>query len=249
MTEIELIVDLHRTTERQGPGSVEDTLRALGCIDTTRRKDLKIADIGCGTGGQTLTLAENTHAQITALDLFPEFLEVVAKRAHSKGLQQWIQTLQGSIDQLPFEKESFDIIWSEGSIYNIGFEAGIKNWREYLKPGGYLAVSEITWITHSRPGEIQDFWESEYPEIDRASCKIELLEENGYTLAGYFILPQESWIGTYYKPLEKYFDSFLELHDNSEAARKVVEAYRHEIALYRRYHAYYSYGFYIARKV
>ena len=249
MTEIELIVDLHKTIGRQGPGSEADTLRALGYIDTARRKDLKIADIGCGTGGQTLTLAKNTQAQITAVDLFPEFLEVLATRARAMGLQQQIHTLQGSMDQLPFERESFDIIWAEGAIYSMGFEAGIKNWREYLKPGGYLAVSEITWTTCSRPGEIQDFWESEYPEIDRASGKIKLLEEHGYTLAGYFILPQESWLRTYYEPLERHFDSFLERHHHSQAAGKVVEAYRQEIALYTRYQAYYSYGFYVARKV
>ena len=248
MTELELIVDLHKTIERQGPGSEADTLRALGCIDIANRKDLRIADIGCGTGAQTLTLANHTDARITAVDLFPEFLEVLTKRAQSMGLQQQVQTLQGSMDQLPFEKESFDIIWSEGAIYNMGFEAGIKNWREYLKPWGYLAVSEITWTTHTRPGEIQEFWESEYPEIDRASRKIELLEQNGYTLAGYFILPQDSWLETYYEPLERYFDSFLERHDHSEAARKVVEASQGEISLYRKYHAFYSYGFYVARK-
>lgn len=248
MTELELIADLHKATERQGPGSEADTLRALGCIDLAHGKDLKIADIGCGTGGQTLTLANHTEARITALDLFPEFLEVLDKRAQAMGLQRQVQTLQGSMDQLPFEKESFDIIWSEGAIYNMGFEAGIENWRDYLKPGGYLAVSEITWTTGSRPREVEAFWEGEYPEISRASTKIQQVEAHGYTLAGYFALPRSSWIQGYYQPLERQYGPFLQRHPDSDAARHIVEASREEVRLYERYGDYYSYGFYVARK-
>ncbi|GAM56739.1 probable transcription regulator [Vibrio ishigakensis] len=45
---------------------------------------------------------------------------------------------------LPFEEDSFDVLWSEGAVYNIGFETGIRDWRKYLKSGGTLVVSELT---------------------------------------------------------------------------------------------------------
>ena len=153
------------------------------------------------------------------------------------------------MDDLPFGKEEFDIIWSEGAIYIMGFEAGIKTWKDYIKPGGYLAVSEITWLTGSRPAEIEEHWNSEYPEIDTASGKIKLLEENGFSPAGYFTLPEESWIDTYYKPMEERFASFLEKHNNSEAAKSLVAGEKEEIKKYRTYKEYLSYGFYIAKKV
>ncbi len=105
------------------------------------------------------------------------------------------------MDDLPFDFEEFDIIWSEGAIYNIGFENGIKKWKNYLKIGGFLAVSEITWTTNSCPKEIEEFWNNEYSEIDTASNKIKILEENGYSLVGYFILSQNSWIDKFYKPM------------------------------------------------
>lgn len=152
------------------------------------------------------------------------------------------------MDDLPFDKEELDVIWSEGAIYNIGFENGIKKWKDYLKVGGYLAVSEITWITNSRPKEIEEFWKQEYPEIDTASNKIKLLENNGYTLVGYFFLTQNSWIENYYKPMEARFDGFLKHNSNSELARKVVNDHKAEIDLYTKYKNYYSYGFYVARK-
>ncbi len=248
MTEIGLIVDLHKTIERQGPGSEADTLQAFALTGLSEEKSLKVADIGCGTGAQTLTLARHTGAEITAVDLFPEFLDILEHNAQKEGLQGHIKTVAGSMDSLNFEDESLDLIWSEGAIYNIGFERGIKLWRRYLKPQGYLCVSEITWISDSRPRKIQEFWKTEYPEIDRASNKINVLEKNGYTLVGYFILPQESWVRNYYQPLEERFGEFLDRHGHSEAAMRVIASHREEISLYHTFKTYYSYGFYIAKK-
>ncbi len=72
---------------------------------------------------------------------------------------------------------------------------------------------------------------------------------NGYSLAGYYYLNQESWIESYSKPLEARSDSFLERNNSSEPAKKIVaEDYKAEIVLYKKFKDYYSYGFYIARK-
>ncbi|MEN8201322.1 MAG: class I SAM-dependent methyltransferase [Bacteroidota bacterium] len=248
MTELELIVDLHKYSERQGPGSEKETLKALELMNLPKQKHLRIADIGCGSGGQTITLAQNTEGQITAVDMFPEFLDELNQKSEKLGFKSKIKTLEKSMDDLPFSNEEFDIIWSEGAIYNLGFENGVKKWKDYLRIGGYLAVSEITWITSSRPKEIESFWKLEYPEIDLASNKIKILEDKGYTLAGYFYLKQNSWTVNYYKPMEERFESFLERNNNSELARKVVQENKAEIELYDKYKDHYNYGFYIAKK-
>jgi hypothetical protein len=62
-SELELLLDLHRGNPRQGPGSEAMTLRALALTGLDRDRPLRIADIGCGTGAQTLTLAAHTKAQ------------------------------------------------------------------------------------------------------------------------------------------------------------------------------------------
>jgi len=249
MTELDLIIDLHKNSERQGPGSEKDTLKALSFLDFPADRILKIADIGCGSGGQTITLAKNLNGQITAIDLFPEFLSDLNGKSQKLGLTDKIVTLEKSMDDLPLNKNDFDLIWSEGAIYNIGFENGLKKWTDFLKVGGYLAVSEITWITQSRPQEIEEFWKAEYPEIDVASNKIKQLESNGYSLVGYFYLNQDSWIENYYKPMEARFETFLKRNDNSELSRKVVDDNKAEIDLYEKFKDYYSYGFYIAKKL
>jgi SAM-dependent methyltransferase len=210
---------------------------------------LKIADIGCGTGASTLLLARLLEAQVTAVDFLQDFLEVLEGRTVKLGLSEKVKTLCCSMDNLPFGDEEYDVIWSEGAIYNIGFERGVIDWNRYLKVGGLLVVSEITWMTSSRPSELNKYWDEEYPEIDVASSKIGILERNGYSPIGYFVLPEHCWLENYYRPMHNSFEDFLNRHGNSEKARAIVEAENREIELYEKYKAYYSYGVYIARKL
>ena len=248
MEEFELLVDLHKDANRQGPGGDAETEKAIGLAGIDRDAPLRIADIGCGTGASTLTLARLLNAKITAVDFLQDFIDVLTARAQSDGVEDKITPLCASMEQLPFEGEEFDVIWSEGAIYNIGFEKGIADWKRYLKPGGLIIASEITWITNSRPSELQNHWNNEYPEIDTASAKLKVLEENGYTPVGYFVLPEYCWLDNYYEPMRTNFNVFLSRHGDSEEARAIVEAERHEIKLYEKYKAYFSYGVYIARK-
>ena len=244
----DLLIDLHKGNRRQGPGGDEQTKLALALSGLDRTTPLRIADVGCGTGASTFLLAEHLNASVIAVDLFEDFLGVLSQEAHNRGLADKIETLACAMEDLPFEEGRLDAIWAEGAIYNIGFEKGVEYFRRFLRPGGILAVSEITWLTNERPQEIQQHWEAEYPEIATAADKIKILERHGYSLKGYFPLPASSWLDQYYAPLENAFAGFLAKHD-CEDARAIVEAERAEIALYKQYRANYSYGFYIAEKV
>ena len=249
MDDHQLLIDLHKNAYRQGPGGDAETELALNLAMIDRTKSLKIADIGCGTGASTLLLARLLNAKIIAVDFLPAFLDVLECRAIELGLSKKIKTLTCSMDELPFDDEEFDVIWSEGAIYNIGFEAGVTNWNRCLKAGGVLVVSEITWTTDSRPAELQEYWESEYPEINIASAKIAILEKNGYKPIGFFVIPEHCWLENYYRPMQNRFDSFLTQYGNNKDARAIVENETREIELYKKYRNYYSYGVYIARKL
>ncbi|MFP4206688.1 MAG: class I SAM-dependent methyltransferase, partial [Spirochaetaceae bacterium] len=244
-----LMVDLHRDGERQGPGSDEETLRAFELTRLDAAAELQVADIGCGTGASALALGRKLpNARIAAVDLFPEFLERLADRARAAGCAGRIETLAESMDSLPFASESLDLIWSEGAIYNIGFNRGIEAWKTFLRPGGVLAVSEITWLRPDPPEEIRQHWDAEYPEIATASGKIATLERTGYDPLGYLVLPPTSWIDNYYDPTERRMQAFLERHAGQPEAAQIVEMERQESDLYRRYQDWISYGFYVARK-
>ena len=249
MEEYQLLIDLHKRAKRQGPGGDAETKKAIDLAMLDQSAPLKIADIGCGTGSSAMLLARSLNAQITAVDFLPDFIEVLKTKAENEGLTEKINPLVCSMDKLQFDNEEFDVIWSEGAIYNMGFENGINDWRRFLKPGGLLVVSEITWTTNNRPSEIQKHWESEYPEIGTASSKMRILENSGYSPVAYFVLPEHCWLDNYYRPMQNSFADFLARNANSENAQEIVEAEKNEIALYKKYKDYYGYGVYVARKL
>lgn len=249
MDDLQLLISLHKPALRQGPGGEAETRRALELAGLDRSRPLKIADIGCGTGASTIQLAQELDAQIVAVDFLPEFLDELQERAHKAGVASQITPLACSMEALPFADNEFDVIWSEGAIYNMGFEAGVAAWQHFLKPGGILVLSEITWLSASRPQPLQAHWESEYPEIDRASAKIAILERHGYSLMGYFPLPSSCWLENYYRPMQGRFATFLQQHEHSPQAQAIVDAEKKEIALYERYSDYFSYGMYVSKKM
>lgn len=249
MTDYQLLIDLHKRAKRQGPGGDAETRMAIDLAGLVPTTPLKIADIGCGTGSSTLLLARTLNAQITAVDFLPEFIEVLKTNAENEGLSKKIDPLVCSMDSLPFDEEEYDVIWSEGAIYNMGFENGTNDWKRFLKPDGLLVVSEITWTTNDRPLEIEEYWAGEYPEINTASAKIKILENSGFSPLGYFVLPEHCWLDNYYRPMQRSFSAFLSRNINNENAQPIVDAEKTEIALYEKFKKHYSYGMYIARKL
>jgi SAM-dependent methyltransferase len=246
--QLDLLIDLHVDAERQGPGSDEATRLALALSGLRGTEGLSIADVGCGTGAATFVLAHELDAHITAVDLLPQFLARLEDKSRRNGLADCITTVATSMDDLGFEDGSLDAIWSEGAIYNMGFDRGVNSWRRYLKRGGILAVSEITWLTRRRPAELEDHWTSEYPEVATASAKLAVLEAAGYRPVGFFALPKSCWLDHYYRPMQDRFASFLDRHEGSAAANEIVNAEEHEIDLYERFSDFVSYGFYIATR-
>lgn len=245
--EFELICDYYKELERQGPGSPEVTKKALSFVEGLTA-DSKIADLGCGTGTQTITLAQNTEGHITGLDLFPAFIDKFNQNINKKHLGSRITTLVGSMNELPFNEKEFDLIWSEGAIYNIGFQYGLKLWNKYLKPGGYVAVSEVSWFTESRPAEIENFWMDAYPEIDTIPNKVMHLQNAGYIPVAHFILPVNCWTKNFYEPMLPVQKAYIERNGNNKIAMEFLKNQQHEKNLYYKYNSFYGYVFYIGKK-
>lgn len=244
-----LICEYFSNVERQGPGSPEITIKALSFIDNITPQ-ARIADLGCGTGGQTMTLAQNAPGLITGLDLFPDFINIFNRNAHTLGLSNRVKGIVGSMTEvLPFEKGSLDLIWSEGAIYNIGFERGLNEWKQYLKQGGYIAVSEASWFTAERPTEIHDFWMTHYPEIDTIPNKVAQMQRAGYVPVAIFVLPENCWTEYFFIPCSKAQKVFLKKHAGNQAAEELITGQRHEKVLYDKYKEFYGYVFYIGRKI
>ncbi len=273
--DLSVIIDFFRYMQRQGPGSEDITCRALSFIEEATGTgaaaagqagkaqsgagsasfvgagvaQLRIADMGCGTGGQSVTLAQNTSAHITSYDNSEEMIETLQQRVRELGMQGRIEGVVASMDQIPFDGREFDVIWAEGSIYNIGFERGLNLWREYLRDGGYIAVSDMVWLRDNRPAEIERYLNQNVPEMESPSFKLRQIEEAGYTPVANFVLPHNCWVENYYEPVSALFREYLQRHGNSEEAVNFVECMREEIDMYNRYKEYFGYVFFIAKKI
>jgi len=246
--DINLICEYYSNMKRQGPGSPEVTIKALSFIDNLTQESI-IVDLGCGTGGQTMVLAQHAPGQIKGIDLFPKFIELFNANAQKQNLQNRVQGLIGSMDQLPFHREELDLIWSEGAIYNIGFERGLKEWKEFLKPGGYVAISEASWFTEERPLEIEEFWMDAYPGIDTIPNKIAQMQQAGYIPVASFILPDKCWTEHFFAPQLETKKLFLEKHAGNKTVAEFIANQNHEEKLYDKYKAFYGYVFYIGKKL
>jgi ubiquinone/menaquinone biosynthesis C-methylase UbiE len=196
-----------------------------------------------------MILARNAPGKITAIDISPEYIKKLNKDAKELNLQNKVKGIVGSMDKLPFQEEEFDLIWSEGAIYNIGFERGLKEWRKILKQGGYIAVTENTWFTTERPAEIQKFWQKAYPEIDTVSNKVAQMQNAGYMPVATFILPENCWTEHFYPPLVAAQEIFLKKNLGNQAAEDFIKYEQYVTELYYTYKAYFGYAFYIGKRI
>ncbi len=242
------ICDFFLNTERQGPGSPEVTLKALSFIDYLTEQS-RIADIGCGTGGQTMVLAQHAPGHITGFDLFPAFIDRFNANAAKLNLQDRVKGIVRSMDDLPFQKEELDLIWCEGAIYNIGFERGLNEWRKFLKTGGYIAVTESSWFTEKRPAEIENYCRAHFPEMDTIPNKVARIQKAGYMPVATFILPATCWTDHYFVPLRRAQELFLDKYAGNKIAGEFVAFQRHDEEIYRKYQEFYGYVFYLAKKI
>lgn len=243
-----IFFEIHQDLPREGPGDDESAAKAFELL-----VDLpftpRILDAGCGPGMQTLQLAKISLGQILAIDTHLPFLKMLAHQARESGLAHQIHPLKMSMDRLGFQSDCFDLIWSEGAIYSIGFEAGLKLWRSWLKRGGYLAVTELSWFKPEPPAEIKSYWDRDYPGMQSQESNSEIIRRLGYRDVGSFRLPESSWWTHYYAPLEARIARLREKYKHDPIVTPQLDEAQLEIDLFRKYADWYGYVFYVMQNV
>jgi len=242
----DIFFDIHKGLPREGSGRDEYTQKAFEMIPPIR--GAKILDIGCGPGLQTIKLAKLTDGIVIGIDIHQPFLDQFENSVKKEGLSDKITILNKSMIDMDFPKESFDIIWSEGSIFIVGFEQGLIDWRKYIKKNGYLAVHEMTWLKDNPPRELSDFFKKEYPAMTSIEKNIEIIKKCKYKLLGYFTLPEDAWWEFYYNPLEKRLEKLRLKYKDNPKALNIIEDNQKEIDLYKKYYDWYGSVFYILQK-
>eukprot|EP00826_Nyctotherus_ovalis_P035279 TRINITY_DN3018_c0_g1_i10.p2 TRINITY_DN3018_c0_g1~~TRINITY_DN3018_c0_g1_i10.p2 ORF type:complete len:249 (+),score=77.29 TRINITY_DN3018_c0_g1_i10:142-888(+) len=237
--------EFHEGLPRQGPGSFECTSRAFSMLKDLP-KDPDILDIGCGTGAQTFDLAKLSSGKILAVDKHIPFINSFKQSIKEKGLESRITAVVGDMGNLKLDKR-FDLIWSEGAAYIIGFGKALNLWKPLLKERGYLVISECTWFKKDAAGEVKEFWDKMDSGLKHYEEWYPVIEESGYELVGEFKVPSEVWWTSYYNahyPREKEIRE--KYKDNAEVNKEMKEI-MYEVDIFKKYSDYYGYNFFVMR--
>jgi len=236
---MEFFFKIHNGDFRGGPGSDLSTERAYNIAKRFLGENISVLDIGAGSGFQTKVLKGMVDGNITALDTSEIYLDKIKKEVG-------VKTVNCSMDNLDssFSHNTFDLIWSEGAIYIMGLENGLRHWKPFLKKGGIIGFSHISWIQDNPPKEILEYWEAEYPQIATLDENKGIIGEAGYEIKDYFILPSTDWMANFYEKMSERLN-LLEKNKLSPVEKDVVEMHREEIEMYDKYGDYYGYVFFI----
>jgi SAM-dependent methyltransferase len=247
MEGMEYFYELFCGLPRGGPGDNNSTRKAFSYLKNLPSEPL-ILDIGCGPGMQTCELARLSHGKIIALDNYQPFLDILMQNAIKEGFDKRIIPKNQSMLEMDFKDSSFDVIWSEGALYSMGFQNGLKRCHQLLKNKGYLGVTEAVLLLPNLPEPLQEFWDKEYPDIKDVKSNISLIQAEGFDLLSHFTLPKSSWIDNYYSPMEKRIKELKKKYYDNKIALQVFEACEKEIQVYNKYSDYFGYEFFVMQK-
>lgn len=241
-----IFFELYEALPRQGPGNRASAAKALAlCSDLPPVP--AILDLGCGVGVQTFHLAELTRGSIVAVDNHEPNIERLRAAVEERGLAERVSPVVGDMAKPGLPSASFDLIWSEGALYNIGIENALHVCRDLLRPGGYVAFTEAVWRKENPPPEVKESFDMDYPTMGWVADVLSFIDRAGLELIGHFTLPDEAWWEDFYTPMQRRIEELRAKYATDGEALAVLEQLAHEPELHRQYADFYAYEFFVVR--
>jgi trans-aconitate methyltransferase len=230
--------------EKLGPGGNAQTLHVLRLLP--KRQFRVVVDAGCGTGRQTLALAKELGTLVHAVDSYEPFLNDLVRRAREAKVEQLVQTHWMDMKAIPQVFQDIDLLWSEGAAYNIGFANALATWAAAVVPGGFAAISELSWLKEQAPDAVREFFRSGYPEMQLVQQNIAVAERAGYKVLTTYTLPRQAWVDGYYDVLAPRAKALLD-HPDASVRDFAAETVR-EIEVFQCSDDSYGYVFYVLQR-
>lgn len=103
----------------------------------------RVLDIGAGYGGAARYLAKKYGCPVVALNLSEVENERDRQMNKEQGLDHLVEVVDGAFEELPFEDNSFDVVWSQDAIlHSADRERVLREAVRVLKPGGELVFTD-----------------------------------------------------------------------------------------------------------
>ncbi len=242
-----VLQSLFGTLPRQGLGAPQYTRRAVEATGLHTAEQARILELGCGTGAATRVLAGEYPFSVLAIDRDPASVDALRAAAAATPLRGAIDARTGDMRNLDLPEDGFDAVWSEGAAYILGFGAAAAVWRRHLRAGGYLVVSELTWLTETPAAAAREFWAQNYPQMASVDANVQTLDGQGYRVLEPIIVGADGCWDSYYGPMDARIADLRGATAGDDAAGTILDALQREIDLYRAHGDAYSYVFYLGQ--
>jgi SAM-dependent methyltransferase len=243
---LEIFLEVFEELPRQGPGSLACTRRALSVCRELPLSP-RVLDLGCGAGAQTLHLASLVDGSILAIDSHPPLIERLQAKLEEQSLSGRVEARVGNMSALDLPLEGFDLVWSEGALYNLGLETALPMCAGLLRSGGYLAFTEPVWRTTDPPPDVREAF-ADYPTMGCVEDVLSLIEANEYSLVDHFDLPDEAWWDDFYSPMELRIEALRVKYAEDVEASSALDEVAKEPQMHRRSGHHYGYAFFVAQR-
>ncbi len=244
----QIFFEVYESLPRQGPGNRTCAATALA-LCTNLPPAPSVLDLGCGVGGQTIHLAELTTGTIIAIDSHAPSIEQLTATVARLGLSQRVSPAVGDMANLELPPASFDLIWSEGALYNIGIEHALEICHRLLRSNGYLAFTDAVWRKQDPPAVVKASFDLDYPAMGTATDVLATITRGRFSPVSHFTLPDEAWWDDFYTPMQNCIEELRGRYADDNEALAILDQLAQEPAMHRKYADYYAYEFFVARRI
>ncbi len=139
-----------------------------------------VLDVGCGVGATPCYLAKTYNCRVVGVDFMKKMVEQSRERAKAESVEDRVEFRVADARDLPFEDDLFDAIIIES--VNVFFKDKQKAINEYVrvaKPGGYVGITEMTWLESPLPQVAEYYLRTVYADTLEAAGWKKLLQDAG----------------------------------------------------------------------
>jgi sarcosine/dimethylglycine N-methyltransferase len=103
----------------------------------------RVIDIGAGYGGSARYLAKTFGCQVECLNISEKENDKNIQKNKEQGLDHLINVYQGNFEEIPYDSESFDVVWCQDSILHSGNKKAVfEEVARVLKPGAHFIFTD-----------------------------------------------------------------------------------------------------------